>query len=220
MKTLNKIWMAAAFTCLAGATLVTSSCIKKAPDYAPTKPLPTFGGYSSSHDMEPTHLLAYWNFNGNLTDSISKATGVPTKTGFSSGVKEQAFQGAANGYAVCNTPAGLGSLKSCTISAWINTPPPSTGLLDYFTLANTNAFWGNIEMFFDNGSTNADAHVRIHLGQNGNDNTFQADVPSLFGTWVSVSFSCDESGACAYYVNGRSAATGTAGSLAGALAFT
>ena len=199
-----------------------SSCQKSfdPKSYAPVKPLPTFDGYSSSDAIETSNLVAYWNFSGNLTDSITKATGTATLTSFAPGISGQAFQGAANGYAVCTAPTGLATLQTCTISAWVNTPPPSNGLLDYFTLANTGQFWGNIEMFFDNGSNNTDAHVRIHLSQNGNDNTFAAEVPNLFGTWVNLIFTYDTSGACTLYVNGASVATGTAGNLKGALAFT
>jgi hypothetical protein len=209
---------------LAGlATILTIySCQKKfdPKTYAPAKPLPSFNGYSSSNSIEPEHLISYWNFSGTLTDSVSKLTGTASLTTFGSGISGQAFQGAANGYAVCNVPSAIGTLQTLTVSAWVNTPPPSTGLLDYFTLANTAQFWGNIEMFFDNGSSNTDAHVRIHLSQNGNDNTFQAEVPNLFGAWVNVIFSYDSNGQCTYYVNGKSAATGTAGSLTGPLAFT
>lgn len=207
---------------LSSVAVMVSSCQKEfnPKSYAPKKPLPTYDGYGASDSIETKHLVAYWNFSGTLTDSITKATGTATGTSFGSGISGQAFQGAANSYAVCNAPAALAKLQTVTISAWINTPPPSNGLLDYFTLANTTTFWGNIEMFFDNGSNNTDAHVRIHLDQNGNDNTFQAEVPNLFNAWVHVVFSYNTSGVCTLYVNGQKTATGTAGKLTGPLAFT
>jgi Concanavalin A-like lectin/glucanases superfamily len=199
-----------------------SSCQKSfdPKSYAPVKPLPSFDGFSSSNSIETGSLVGYWNFSGSLTDSITKATGVATLTSFAAGISGQALQGAANGYAVCTAPAGLATLQTFTVSAWINTPPPSNGVLDYFTLVNTNQFWGNIEMFFDNGSNNTDAHVRIHMSQNGVDNTYAVEVPNLFNAWVNLIFTYDISGTCTLYVNGASAATGTAGNLKGPLVFT
>lgn len=220
MKTTKKIFTAASLICMAAGLLITSSCIKKANVYAPAKPLPSFNGFSSSKDIEPSALIAYWPFNGSITDSISNKAGATAGgTSFAAGVKGQAFQGTLTGYGTCPSSSALAAFQSGTISVWVNTTAPTTGLLDYFTLANTNAFWGNIEMFFDNGSNNTDAHVRIHLSQNGNDNTFAAEVPNCFNGWVNLIFSYDTSGACTLYANGVSVATGTAGSLTGALAF-
>lgn len=219
MKTTKKIFTVALLTCMAAGLMITASCIKKANVYAPAKPLPSFNGFSSSKDIEPSALIAYWPFNGSLTDSISNNTGTASGTSFANGVKGQAFQGSLTGYATCASSPALAALQSFTISVWVNTTPPTTGLLDFFTLANTNEFWGNIEMFFDNGSDNSDAHVRIHLSQNGNDNTFAAEVPNCFNAWVNLIFSYNSSGTCTLYVNGNSAATGTAGSLTGPLVF-
>jgi hypothetical protein len=220
MKTIKNLLMVS----LIGITIVftISSCQKgfDPKTYAPSKPLPSFGGYNSSNSIEPNNLVAYWPFSGNLTDSITKATGVAVGTTFTSGISGQALQGAQNSYALSDAPTGLASLQIFTVSAWINTTPPTTGILDYFTLVNTNQFWGNIEMFFDNGSSNTDAHVRIHMSQNGNDNTFAAEVPNLFNGWVNLIFSYASSGTCTLYVNGKVASTGTAGSLKGPIAFT
>ncbi len=210
---------------LTGSALILTlvSCQKSfdPKSYAPKKPLPTFGGYASSNEIEADSLVAYWNFSGTLTDSISKLPGKATgAASFSSGISGQSFQGSANSaYAVCGAAPALATLQKFTVSAWVNTTPPTTGLLDYFTLANTNAFWGNIEMFFDNGSNNTAAHVRIHMSQNGNDNTFAAEVPGCFGAWVNLIFSYNTSGTCTLYLNGKSVATGTAGNLTGPLAF-
>jgi hypothetical protein len=205
------------------AVIFTLSSCQKAfnpKSYDPSKPLPSFDGYSSSNSIEKDSLIDYWNFSGTLTDSITKLPGVATGTTFSSGVSGQALQGALNDYAVCQSSPAIAQLQKFTVSVWVNTGPPTTGVLDFFTLSNTGQFWGNIEMFFDNGSTNTDAHVRIHMSQNGNDNTFAAEVPGCFGAWVNLIFSYNLSGACTLYLNGKSVATGTAGSLTGPLAFT
>jgi len=198
-----------------------SSCQKgfDAKSYAPSKPLPTFGGYSSSNEIEADSLIAYWNFSGTLTDSISKLTGTASNSSFGAGIEGQGYQGSLTGYAVCKSSPALAALQKFTVSVWVNTTPPTTGVLDYFTLSNTANFWGNIEMFFDNGSTNTDAHVRIHMSQSGSDNTFAAEVPGCFGAWVNLIFSYDVSGTCTLYLNGKSVATGTAGTLTGPLVF-
>jgi len=196
------------------AIVFTISACQKSFDpksYAPKKPAPTFGGYSASSQIEADSLIAYWNFSGTLTDSISKLPGTATNSSFSTGISGQAYQGSLTGYAVSKSSPALAALQKFTASVWVNTTPPTTGLLDYFTLSNTVNFWGNIEMFFDNGSTNTDAHVRIHLSQSGTDNTFAAEVPGCFGGWVNLIFSYDVSGACTLYLNGKSVATGTAG---------
>jgi hypothetical protein len=175
--------------------------------YAPKKPAPTFGGYSSSSQIEADSLIAYWNFSGTLTDSISKLTGVATNSSFGAGIFGQAYQGSLNGYAVCKSSPALAALQKCTISTWVNTTPPTTGVLDYFTLSNTVNFWGNVEMFFDNGSTNTDAHVRIHISQSGTDNTYAAEVPGCFNGWTHLVFTYDTNGSCALYLNGKALST-------------
>jgi hypothetical protein len=204
------------------------SCQKKfdPKTYAPVKPLPTFDGYSSSNQIESANLIDYWNFSGTLTDSISKLPGAATGSTFGTGISGQGLKNALNQYAVCQSSPALATLQTFTVSVWVNTPPPTTGILDFFTLSNTTQFWGNIEMFFDNGSTNTDAHFRVHLSQKGTDNTFAAEVPGCFGAWVNLIFSYDISGSCILYVNGTAiplptgATIATAGSLTGPLAFT
>ncbi len=222
MKKIQNILTALLLT--GSALMLTLASCQKSFDpksYAPKKPLPTFGGYGSSNEIEADSLVAYWNFSGTLTDSISKLPGKASGAAtFGSGISGQAFQGSANNsYAICGAAPALATLQKFTVSVWVNTTPPTTGLLDYFTLANTDEFWGNIEMFFDNGSDNTDAHVRIHMSQNGNDNTFAAEVPGCCGAWVNLIFSYNTSGACTLYLNGKSVATGTAGNLTGPLAF-
>jgi hypothetical protein len=223
MKTFKHILIAALMMGTA-LSFTLSSCQKgfdpKA--YAPSKPLPSFGGFSSTKDIEPTSLVAYWPFNGSLTDSISQSTGVATGTSFTTGITGKGLQGANNSYALCDAPAGIKNLQSFTVSVWVNTPPPSTGIIGFFTLANTQNFWGNIDMFFENGSDNTNGKVRIHMSQNGSDNTYSVDgVTNLFNTWVNIIVSYDQNGGkCTLYVNGDSKNTGTAGKLTGPLAFT
>jgi len=203
-----------------------SSCQKGFDDksYAPKKPLPMYNGYSNSKDIAPDNLVAYWPFNGTLTDSISKATGVATGTSFATGVWGQGLQGASNGYALCDAPPALADLKGFTTGVWINTPPPSTGVIAFFSLANTKNFWGNLEMFFENGSDNVNGKVRIHISKRDSDFTFSIDsVPNLFNKWTHVAVTYADS-TCVLYVDGSSVKHGNALSsnipLKGDLVFT
>lgn len=222
MRTIKNILIAGFTACVLVFTI--SSCQKgfDPKTYAPTKPPPSFGGYSSSKDIEPDNLVAYWPFSNSLVDSISQATGVATGTSFGTGVVGQGFQGAANSYAICDAPAGLETLQSFTISLWINTPPPSTGIIGFFSLANTTNFWGNLELFFENGSDNTNGRLRIHMSQAGADKTYAIDgVPDLFNKWVNIAVSYNQAdGVCKLYVNGEMKNTGAAGDLKGPLAFT
>ncbi len=222
MKT-NKHIIIALLTGIA-LSLTLSSCQKgfDAKTYAPTKPPPNFGGFNSSTEIEPGSRVAYWPFNDSLTDSLSQATGVASGTSFTTGIAGKGLQGAANSYALCDAPPALSKLTSLTISLWVNTPPPSTGTIGLFSLANTKNFWGNIEIFFENGSDNTNGRVRVHLSQSDKDYTYSVDgVAGLFNAWTNLTVSYDEtSGQCSLYVNGTSVNTGTADKLTGPLAFT
>jgi len=222
MKTLKHITLALAM--IGGALGLTLSSCQKSFDpksYAPKKPLPSFGGFNSSKEIEPASLIGYWAFDGTLIDSISNAAGVATGTTFGTGIVGKGLQGAVNGYALCDAPTAMAGLQSYTVSVWVNTPPPSTGIIGFFTFANTTQFWGNLDMFFENGSDNTNGKVRVHMSQNGVDNTYSVDgVTNLFDTWVNIIVTYDQTdGTCKLYVNGDLKNTGKAGNLTGALAF-
>ena len=55
-------------------SLTLSSCQKgfDAKSYAPKKPLPKYDGYSNSKDIRPEALVAFWPFNGDLKDSLTR----------------------------------------------------------------------------------------------------------------------------------------------------
>src|SRR4030081_2885796 len=87
--------------------------------YAPSKPLPTFGGYSSSKQIETSSLVDYFPFNGSNTDSLGNLSGTTAgNITFGPGVSGKAYQGAAGSYVVFGN-AGLGAnLQSYTLSFW------------------------------------------------------------------------------------------------------
>ena len=160
--------------------------------------------------------------NGNLVDSVSGTAGTATGSTFTKGFEGQSLQGVLNGYVLATPSTAIKSLQSFTSTLWINTPPPSTGIIGFLSLANTVNFWGNIDMFFENGSVNTNGKVRIHITQGTNDYTFAVDnVQNLFGSWVNIAFSYDAATSkCTLYVNGSSVSSGTIGGLTGALNFT
>jgi hypothetical protein len=108
MKTIKNILSTGLVTGIV-LTLMLASCQKEfnAKTYAPPKPPPSFSGYTSSKEIEPTHLVAFWPFSGNLKDSISGTAGVNTGTSFTTGIEGQGLQGAANSYVITQAPTAI-----------------------------------------------------------------------------------------------------------------
>lgn len=187
--------------------------------YAP--PL-NIGGYTSVKQVATANLVGYWSFDGNLVDSVSNSVGTAVNTSFTKGFKKQALQGALNGYVLATPGSAISGLQSFTSTLWINTPPPTTGIIGFLTLANTAAFWGNIEMFIENPSSNTNGRIRIHIAQGTLDKTFAVDnIQNLFDKWNNIAFSYDATTSkCTLYINGSSVSSGVIAGLAGPLNFT
>lgn len=197
------------------------SCMKSF-DPSSYAPKVSIGGYTSVKQIATANLVGYWSFNSTLVDSVSGTAGVATGTSFTTGFEKQGLQGGLNSYVLSTPSAAIKGLQSFTSLLWVNTPPPSTGIIGFLTLSNTKNFWGNIEMFFENGSSNTNGKVRIHITQGANDYTFAVDnVQNLFNTWVNIGFSYDATTSkSTLYVNGSSVSSGTITGLTGALNFT
>lgn len=194
------------------ATLIAPSCYKKFDPKSYAPPF-TISGFSSSSEIASSNLVGYWPFDGSLIDSVSGTVGTNTGTSFSDGFKGQALKGALNGYVLSGgvPSANILNMTSFTLSFWVNTPPPSTGIIGLFSLSKTDGFWGNIEMFFENGSTNAAGKFRTHLFNGTSDQEFASnDLINLFDKWVNITASYD-GGSSTYklYVNGSLASTVT-----------
>lgn len=213
---IKKAWLPVIMICCIALT----SCYKKF-DADSYKPPFTINGYTSSDEVGAGHLVGYWSFDGNNTESVSGTSGTSVGNSFTGGFKGQAMQGALNGYVLSAPSTSIATMQSFTVSEWVNTPPPSTGIVDFFTLTNTANFWGNIEMFFENGSSNADGKLRIHVFQNGNDNTYALDgVPNLFDKWINITVTYDATtSTCAVFINGSPAGSGPVGGVTGPLSF-
>ena len=207
--------------CITLCSTLFTSCYKSF-DPKSYQPAFTVNGYESSAQIGAANLVGYWAFDGNYVDSVSNTAGTNTGTTFAGGFKGQAYKGTLNSYVVAEPSDAIKNLQSFTVTEWLNTPPPSTGILDFFTLSNTTHFWGNIEMFFENGSDNTNGKIRVHVSKGGNDNTYAVDgVPNLFNSWVNIAVSYDAtSSTFTLYVNGSKINSGKAGTLEGALSFT
>jgi len=203
------------------AGLGLSSCVKTfdAKSYAP--PL-NINGFISANQVAPTNLVAHWTFNNTLADSISGTKGVATGTTFSGGIKNYglALQGANNAYVVSNVPPAVQNLHSFTISTWYNMPlnVGATGLIG---IANPQGFWGNFDIFFDNGGTATTGVLKVHVFNNGASSTGVDaweggyTVNNPWNSWnnIAVTYNDTTSTVIVYY-NGSKIGTNTAAGFA------
>lgn len=190
-------------------TALFASCQDEPNDYAPDL---NIGGYTSSNEVAAENLVAYWSFNGNLNDSISNTAGAATSTSFSAGLKGQALQGTTNAYVVSNTPEAVKGLKSFTTTIWFNSALNDKGAVGLLDISNSNAFWGNLSIFLENGGNESTGKLKIHVdnGKTANVDAWLGnyDLTSPWNKWNQVAVSFDEpSSTFKVYVNGSNIAT-------------
>lgn len=191
---INKISGAVGFAVLAGVLL--SACQKKfdANSYAPEKP---FGGYSSSMEIAPNNLVAYWSFNGNLMDSAGNLSGTNKGTTFVAGKKGQAMNIAGSNYLLFSNPGTvIPNLKAYTISFWMNAPQNKNYAYGIFSLNNPNDFWGSLDIYLDNGSTADTAQFKVHMNNANAKNSGQfigTKVGAAWDKWVHIAVTYDSS---------------------------
>lgn len=172
-----------------------SACLKKfdSKTYAPSKPLPSFGGYNSSKEIETSSLVDYFPFNGSNADSLGGLTGkTEGSIGFTTGVSGKAFQGAVASSLVFDSPGPLANLQSFTISFWMNTKNINGFARGIFSLNNPNDFWGSLDIYLDNpppDDKNADTLMfKVHMN-NASGVPYaayflQAEVPNAISKWT------------------------------------
>jgi len=218
MKTIKNTFIAG----LTGLAIVftISSCQKSydPKSYAPPKPPPSFSGYTSSQEIEPSHLVAYWPFSGDLKDSLSGTAGVNTGTSFTTGIKGQGLQGAPNSYVITAAPTAITSLHSFTASVWYNMTEAqnSNGIVNLVDVVNSQYFWGNLDIFLENPKDQTTGQVKVHMFNNGASSTgvdgWEGDyvIDNAFGQWnqVTVTYN-DGTGTITVYYNGASVGSNT-----------
>jgi len=199
MKRINIIQL---FT-LAVTGFLLGSCYQK---FDPASYAPPFsiGGFSSSSQIAKSNLVGYWAFNGSLIDSVSNTSGVNVGTSFAVGVVGQALQGADQSYVLFDPGAAITGMHSFTIAYWVNSPVNTAGIVGLVNLSNKTGFWGNIDMFFENGSTLDAAKLRVHITNGAAETWIAKDgLPNIFTKWAHFAVSYDAtSETFKLYVNG------------------
>lgn len=197
MKSIN-ITKRAGWLFMLTVVVVLSSCYKKfdPKSYAPAF---TISGFTQVSEIAPSNLVGYWAFDGTLIDSVSGSASTNVGTSFAGGFKGQAMKGALNSYVLATPSANFNTMTSFTVSCWVNTPPPSTGIIDIFSFGKTDGFWGNIDLFFENGGSNSNGRFRTHIFNGTDDKEFPTEGGSnFFDTWTSVTVTYD--GASSHYI--------------------
>jgi hypothetical protein len=203
MKKITNLWI---LGIIAGAGL--TSCQKNF-DPSTYKPKLTINGYNYTRQVAASNLVAYWAFDGNNIDSVSKAQGTAVGTSFSPGVINQALQGADKSYMVTDAPSAVQALTSFTVTAWVHAPQNSNGQVGIIDVANTKSMWGNLTIYFDNGGTATSGNLKVHLNNNGAEAVFGSfAVTNPWDKWINIAVSYDETASTLkVYVNGSVLAT-------------
>jgi len=199
-----------------------SSCVKTFDPKSYAPPL-NINGYTASDQIASTNLVAHWTFNNTLADSLSNTIGVGTGTSFSAGLKDHglALQGANNAYVVTNTPPAIKSLHSFTFTVWYNMPENTNGAVGILDVANTQNFWGNLDIFFDNGASATTGVLKVHVWNNSGSSTGSDaweggyTVNNPWGTWTNIAVTYDDaSSTVKVYYNGSLVGTNVASGFA------
>ncbi len=200
------------------SVIIFSGCTKA--DYGDNvvkgDPPPVSGGYTNSNQIASSNLVAYWNFNDNLTDSVSGKSATNFGTTFTDGVKGSALQGASTAYATFDPSAAIQNLHSFSVAFWIYSPT-NVGAIGIFSLTNTNDFWGSLDIYQDNGGTNDQAVFKVHIN---NANVPWAgqftDTKVSFNKWdhITITYN-DTTSTLSIYEGAISLGVNTAGNPAG-----
>jgi hypothetical protein len=210
---------------LFGAVLLSACTKSNEDDTFPAGDVPpTAGGYTASSQISPANLIAFWSFNAdNVQDSVSKTAGTNAGMTFSTGLKGNALTGNTDAtkkaYATAIASDQVKSMTQYTVSCWVNTPQ-NVGATGIVSLGDTKNFWGNINIFFENGGTTSLSRIKTVYGDNGvtRDNGIQ-DIANGFNTWVQYLITYDGAGSFKSYVNGTLVRTNTVSDM-GPIRFT
>lgn len=135
---------------------------------------------------------------------------------FTDGIDGRAYLGAPDAYLLAQAPgmltdsiAGLGSF---TVAFWMKSGKIA-GATGLFTIPNTAAFWGNLDIMLENNSVETQAFFKIHLFNESSGERKEQWVQTrvddvLTGEWVHLAFRYDGAASTAsVYKNGESVYT-------------
>lgn len=197
-KYLNWIGLAFAAGCLF------TSCYKEfnPKSYAPPF---TINGFTSVKAIKPGNLVGYWAFEGSYIDSVSKTVATGVGTSFVNGFEGQALKGALKGYVIGDVSNDIAKMHSFTVSYWINTPINAVGTVGTVCISRTDDFWGNLDMYYENGGTATSAIFKTHVNNNGISAVATARISKPWDTWMNVTVTYDETtSSITTYINGSS----------------
>jgi hypothetical protein len=166
------------------------------------KPAFTISGFESSEEIEAENLVAYFPFDGSLSEVKSSSAADNTATSFSNAFKNQglSLNVANQSYVVYEPGDLLTNLESFTISFWVNptfvdenTDNGIDGILGFVNISNPNDFWGYLDWFVENGSNKTAAKIVVHVkNNNGGDTWFNIpNITGLFDTWSNHTLTYD-----------------------------
>ena len=189
---------------LAVCTLFIVSCQKKF-DVNSYKPAETFGGYSSSNQVQTAALVAHFGFEGNLVDSVSNTAATNYGTTFSPGIKGQAMQVGVGNYAIFTPTTAIRGLQSMTLAFWISTAENTAGTQEMVDFVDSTQFWSNLDAYLD-GQTATGAVVKFHcFGSAGTQEAWLTswNLTTSWSTWTHFALTYDAtSNTFAFYING------------------
>lgn len=126
-------------------------------------------------------------------------------------MKGQALQGVDKGYVLADAGTAIQNLQSFTVTTWVNSPQNAAGIVGLIDIANTASFWGNLTVFFENGSTADVGKLKVHVNNKGTDAWLgNYDLTKPWNTWMNIAVSYDAaSSTFKVFVNGSKIATQT-----------
>lgn len=206
-----------AFTIMVSSAII-GSCTKadKDDDFPPGDVPPVAGGFNSSSEIAPANLIAHFPMDGNIADLKGTVTGGVAKgvTSFVAGKKGQAYKGSTTGFIEYGQAGAIATLKSLTVSMWINALHHDGGAQGVFDLGkNDGSFWGNFFMLIEGQNPASQVEkmfMKLHFEKNGASITehwiepfgdFRPD--DMYNAWKHVVWTYDETTSkAALYING------------------
>lgn len=197
-----------------------SNCTKsdKSDDFTKGDAPPVAGGFVNSSEVASSNLVAYFPFDGSVTDSKGGVTGgiANGSTSWITGRKGQAYKGSTTGFISYANAGPLAGLTSFTVSMWINAQKHDGGAQGVFGLAKQDgSFWGNFFMIIEGKNPVADPSnkmfMKLHFEKNTAPfiehwiepaNDFRPD--DMYGAWRHVAWTYDAATSkVGWFINGQ-----------------